>query len=535
MTLSRRELLSLIARGAALPQLLPLQPLVTAQLVPSGLTALAAAGTQAAQAAPATGAVLLLVIDGLRPDYVTPSLMPRLHTLGARGVRFDASHSVFPTVTRVNSSSIATGSYPETHGLLGNTVYSAKTFPTKGLNTSEYAELEAMEKAEGMLLTAPTLATTLQKAGRRMTVFSAGSTGSAKLLGSPDGAATVINPEYIRPASLRERLVHALGEPPEEAVPNNRRNQWVVDAYLKFGLGELRSDVTAIWFGDPDATAHATGIGSEKTTQALKFVDAEIGRIEDALRQQSLFAQTDIIVTSDHGFSTHTGTMKLATLVAPFARPLPDGTPDIVVTEGAINFRGAKDPARVAAVVAALQKRPEVGAIFTRPAAPDSMNGVVPGTLAFTVARWEHARSAEILVSGNWDEEKNDTGWTGRTTQGGVAGHGTSSPYDIHNTLLAAGPDFRERTVSRVPASNADLAPTILRILGVSAPSTMTGRSIDEALKSGPDPATVPVKERIETAKTADGAYQVEAHISVVGNARYLNFTRVARRAGEGR
>jgi predicted AlkP superfamily pyrophosphatase or phosphodiesterase len=49
---------------------------------------------------------LLIVLDGLRPDYVTPSVMPNLHALGQRGVVFANHHSVFPTVTRVNASSI---------------------------------------------------------------------------------------------------------------------------------------------------------------------------------------------------------------------------------------------------------------------------------------------------------------------------------------------------------------------------------------------------------------------------------------------
>lgn len=80
---------------------------------------------------------LRIVVDGLRPDSVTRAAMPRLYAMGQRGVWCDANHSVFPTVTRVNASSIATGSYPETHGLLGNTIYSEKTFPTKGINTSE--------------------------------------------------------------------------------------------------------------------------------------------------------------------------------------------------------------------------------------------------------------------------------------------------------------------------------------------------------------------------------------------------------------
>jgi predicted AlkP superfamily pyrophosphatase or phosphodiesterase len=66
---------------------------------------------------------LLIVVDGLRPDYVTSEVMPNLTALGKRGVVFTRHHSVYPTVTRVNAASISTGAYPETHGLMGNTIY----------------------------------------------------------------------------------------------------------------------------------------------------------------------------------------------------------------------------------------------------------------------------------------------------------------------------------------------------------------------------------------------------------------------------
>ena len=66
---------------------------------------------------------MILVVDGLRPDYVTDELMPRLDRLAASGVRGLAHHAVFPTVTRVNGPSIVTGRYPSGHGLMGNTVY----------------------------------------------------------------------------------------------------------------------------------------------------------------------------------------------------------------------------------------------------------------------------------------------------------------------------------------------------------------------------------------------------------------------------
>ena len=84
---------------------------------------------------------LLIVLDGLRPDYVTPALMPRLHALGQRGVLFEQHHSVFPTVTRVNASSISTGAYPATHGLMGNSVFFPAVNPSQFLDTSNRANL----------------------------------------------------------------------------------------------------------------------------------------------------------------------------------------------------------------------------------------------------------------------------------------------------------------------------------------------------------------------------------------------------------
>src|SRR6187551_3317195 len=96
--------------------------------------------------------VLVIVVDGLRPDYVTHDVMPRLAQLGRRGVVFAAHHSVFPTVTRVNASSFVTGAYPESHGLMGNTIYIPKASPTKPLDTGKRENLELVERADGALL-----------------------------------------------------------------------------------------------------------------------------------------------------------------------------------------------------------------------------------------------------------------------------------------------------------------------------------------------------------------------------------------------
>ena len=333
----------------------------------SVLIAIALAAIAPSAQAPAPHTQLVIVVDGLRPDYVTPEVMPRLFRLGQRGIVFTAHHSVFPTVTRVNSSSFVTGSYPETHGLMGNNIYIPRVDATKGLDTGERANLEAAERAEGRLLTAPTLGEILEPAGRKVLAVSSGSSGSAYLLNHSSASGATIHYEFTYPPSLGARAAAVLGPVPPHATPNDAQNQYAIDAYLKLGLDEIHPDVTFMWLNDPDGTAHANGIGAELTLKSLSLVDAGIGRIEDALRAKGLLDRTNIVVTSDHGFSTHTGTLRLASLVAPFARPLPDGSPDIVVAEGAIYFRNGADAARVAAIVAMLQHRPEVGAIFTRP------------------------------------------------------------------------------------------------------------------------------------------------------------------------
>jgi len=471
---------------------------------------------------------LVIVVDGLRPDYVTPEVMPRLYSLGQRGIVFTAHHSVFPTVTRVNASSFVTGSYPETHGLLGNTIYIPSVNATRGLDTGVRENLESVRRAEGQLLTAQNLGDILQREGKKLMAVSSGSTGSSFLLNHTVAGGAIIQTDYALPAELSARVTERLGPVPSHAIPNDGQNQRAIDAYLKIGLDELRPDVTFMWINDPDETAHAEGIGTAVTRKSLSLVDSGIGRIEDTLRARGLLDRTNIIVTSDHGFSTHTGGLDLEGLVEPFVKSMPDGSKDIVVAEGAIHLR-ATDAARVAAIVAELQRRPEVGAIFTRSASPGSAEGVVPGTLSFDLARWNHARSGDILVSANWTGETNDDGFAGKTTQGGVAGHGSSSPYDVHNTLIAFGPDFREHATSDVPTGNVDIAPTLLSLLNIRAPATMTGRVIEEGFRSGGATASK-VDRTTQTVSNSDGSYRLTARLSVVDGHRYLDFTETTRK-----
>ena len=496
--------------------------------IAAALAVVAVAGMQSTPARLAR-VQLVIVVDGLRPDVVTADSMPRLSRLAQRGIVFTAHHSVFPTVTRVNGASLVTGAYPETHGLLGNTVYAPNVEPLRGLDTGQRENLERIAAADATLLTAPTLSEMLKAVGKSLVALGSGTTGAVFVLNDRVASGAVIHPQYARPQDLESRILQRFGPPPPAATPNAARHQRIVDIYLQMVLAEMHPDVAVLWLNDPDETGHAKGMGAA-THEAIGVVDREIGRIEDTLRERGLLERTNIIVTSDHGFSTYTNTLRLAEIVRPLAQPMPDGSPDIVVTEGAVNLRGSRDIERQRAIVRVLQQHPEVGAIFTRPLQDSDVHGFADGTLSLSVARWRHPRSADILVSPNWSDEANDVGIKGKSTQTGTAGHGSSSPYDIHNTLIAAGPDLKERATSAVPTSNVDIAPTLLQLLGIPVGPRMTGRVIAEALKDGPPPTSVAVTHETLTAKTNDGSYQVSAHVSIAAGKRYLDYTEVVRR-----
>ena len=458
---------------------------------------------------------LLIVLDGLRPDYVTPETMPNLHALGERGVVFTDHHAVYPTVTRVNAASISTGAYPETHGLMGNSIFFPEVDATQFLSTSVRQNLLRVEEAEGgRLLTAPTLGEILQEAGERLLVVSAGSSGSSFLLNHTVAGGGIIHYEYVLPESLAERVAQQLGPPPTLESPSGERNRYIVDSFLEVGLDAVDPQVTFMWLTDPDTTAHVHGVGHPTSMESIRAVDAELERLLGALDAAGRLDDFNIWVTSDHGFSTHTGFLDLQALLQPLSGTLADGSPSVVASGDAIYVRDG-DADTVSGIVAALQASDRVGAIFTR-------DGQVPGTLSFEVARWDHPRAADILYSPAWTDAENEYGYRGTAASYGTAGHGSTSPFDIHNTLIAAGPDLRSGVEVSLPSSNVDFAPTILSLLGLPVGSTMTGRALTEAFVDGPE-AEGDVQSEEVAAETPDTGYRVTARTSVVSGRRYLD------------
>jgi predicted AlkP superfamily pyrophosphatase or phosphodiesterase len=476
--------------------------------------------------------VLILVVDGLRPDYVTDSLMPNLNGLAREGFRGLAHHAVYPTVTRVNGPSIFTGMNPGGHGLLGNSVYIPEVERGRALDASDAVDLRRIEAATGALLTAPSLGEVLEERGLVFFAASSGSTGSATLMNPRGAGAGLVHHEIAIPDSLGAVVAEVLG--PAPAAPAEA--SWVplaaraVDAILRIGLDRADADVLAVWLTEPDHTAHSAGVGTPAMLDVLASVDAEIGRLLDGLAERGVRERTNVIVVSDHGFSTHTGEQSLSELLVEARLKESAASLDVVVVGDAIHVEQGGD-ARIRAIVRLLQDTDWVGPIFTRGLAPDSMTGAVPGTMSFASIGWDHARSADILAGANWTDAQNEHGWRGETLTPGFAGHGSSSPWDIHATFIAAGPGIKRNVSSPIPTGNFDVLPTVLALFGAAVPAGLDGRVLEEALSAGPQPGEMPLEPAPvgTTVDLGDIAYDVVLYRSRVGATVYFDGSDVTR------
>jgi predicted AlkP superfamily pyrophosphatase or phosphodiesterase len=474
---------------------------------------------------------IIVFFDGLRPDYITPEGMPNLYAFRQQNAYGKQHHSVFPTVTRVNASSYSTGSYPGTHGLLGNTVYFPEVDTKKGLNTGDASELNKIVQAtNGHLLTTISLGEILQSVGAHMMVFSSGSTGQAMMQNHTVSGGAIINPTMILPESFKEKVISDIGAIPPAGKPNTQRHKWITDALLYYGLAADGPTVSAIWFSDPDGSAHSDGIGSPAAVQSIKDVDAQFGRIINALKEKGLTDKFNIMVSTDLGFITDVGKDDVANFLIKEGIKKDKESEDVVIAGGAIYVKD-HDEQTIRRIVSKLQMQDWIGAIFTKGKKAGDMKGWIDGTLSFESIHWNHSnRIADILVDENWDDRKNAAGYAGSSFSRGVAGHGGLSPYEVHIPLILAGPGIKKAFESDLPTSNVDIVPTLLYLHNIPVPVSMDGRVIYEMMAKQPKSVPAAKKETITTTATTDsGTYVLQLERTITGKYAYVNYATVKR------
>lgn len=560
--------------------------------------------------------VVLFVADGLGAAKIRQDIAPTIMSLAKSGVWFKNSHSLYPTITMPNGSALATGHYLGDTGVFGNSIY--VEFPVPGASSSVTPFLESDqviydidEQFGGHFMNEETLLTSASEAG--YSTAAVGKMGPAGIFGT--AAQTIVVDDFTgrnggRPLSAElvdalnkaglsiqaptrgENGNHGDDKTPGTSTANIEQQKYLVDVTTKVILPRFKAKgkpfLLVFWSRDPDGTYHnqgdslgklMPGINGPTSIAAIRNVDSNLADIKAALKSLGLDKTTDILITSDHGFSTiskqssnsfaakieYDGVAKgqlppgflAIDLAHAFDLPLHD--PDaknasvdfmagnhpkrangllghdpfapelVVVANGGSDLIYLPKPnARETAlkVVKILLSQDYVSGIF----AEDSL-GEIPGVLPLSAVNLKGAAlppTPAIIV--NFRSE--GTGCQDHTActaivadhvlQQGQGMHGSFSRADTYNFMAAAGPDFNRGFIDNAPTSNADFGITIAKLLhlNIYSKGKLAGRVLAEAMPGGKMPEFTS-----HTLKSAPGEHGLRTILNyqMVGKTKYFD------------
>jgi arylsulfatase A-like enzyme len=481
--------------------------------------------------------VVVLVWDGMRPDFVTERNTPTLWKLAHDGVTFRHHHSVYPTATNVNGAAIATGVYPNRNSLLANREYRPLINPRNAFENGEPAIIKKGDEVSGgKYLASPTITEIVRGAGRRTAI--AGTKSVAFLHDRHAEWTTAASKDSLTkfaaapmPPSVREETLRLLGPfLTEPANTSDQRNAYATRALTEILWRDGLPAFSLLWLSDPDLTQHEYSPGSELSMAAVRSSDRNLALLLDALSKKNARETTDVLVVSDHGFSTierdvdFAPTLRAAGFdaVTAFEETPKAGQIMVVGNAGTILFYViGHDRAVTARLIEWLQRSDFAGVIFAREK--------FEGTFPFDSVRANTADAPDVMVAMRWNAKPNRFGIPGQimtdSTRGaGKGSHATLSEFDVHNTLIAAGPDFRRGLMSDVPSGNVDIAPTVLHLLGLEPPNKFDGRVLSEAMNETASAAAKTTTETSEARrKFPVGEWRQHLRISRVGENTYID------------
>jgi alkaline phosphatase D len=212
--------------------------------------------------------VLLIGLDGFRPEMLGWDA-PNLAALAARGVRAEAMIPVMPSVTFVNFYSLATGLYPENHGMVANYPYDAEA--KEHFQPATGPQEERWWQGEPIWVTA-------EKQGLKTAIMF--------WLGSEvphDGVRPQVWTPYQHEKPYQERIDEVLAwyDVPDAARPR----------------------FAAVYFDRVDTVTHYTGPNSDAAKTAVTEVDAYVGQLIAGLEERGLTQTTTVLIVSDHGMA----------------------------------------------------------------------------------------------------------------------------------------------------------------------------------------------------------------------------------------
>ncbi len=219
---------------------------------------------------------VVVILDGLRRDFVDPDRTPRLAEFRASAEFFAAYRTAFPSVTRVVSATFTTGCHPARHTLQGNAVALMEDGRLVPHDAGLPGFLEHKRRVTGCALAVPALAERLASHGGAI-IYNNVSPGAA-YAHDPDGAGHV----YHRAGSFGP------GRTPLDPLPialDAAGDRAMTEQFIADALGRRRPALALLWLGEPDHIQHNTPLGSPEHLAVLREADRHAGMVIDAVRR----------------------------------------------------------------------------------------------------------------------------------------------------------------------------------------------------------------------------------------------------------
>jgi arylsulfatase A-like enzyme len=475
--------------------------------------------------------VVVVVWDGMRPDLVSEDNTPTLWKLAKEGVIFRNHHAVYPSATNVNGTAMVTGVYPGKNSVIANYVYRQEIDRTRSVYVETPAVVDKGDELSGeKYISFPTIAELVQRAGGRSVIATAKTVGllldrHRDPVRAKNGVTLFAG--KVLPHDVLSPILAALGPFPSASL---QKDVWTTKAVTGFFWKDGVPAFSLLWLGNPDLTQHETAPGAPSALAAIKSSDENLAAVLSALDRQGTRATTDVFVVSDHGFSTIKRSVDLRKILrdagfsakTEFTDEPKRGDIMVVGNGGSVLFYVIRhDETLTRRLVEFLQQTDFAGVIFT--------SQPMEGTFGLEQAMIQSDHAPDVVMAFRWNDPKNQFGVPGMIDadwqrKAGEGTHATLSRFDMHNTLIAAGPDFRRGEMDELPSGNVDLAPTILHILGITPPQQLDGRILSEAMADIDLPALKPETKTIEAKKDfVAGTWRQSLQISRVGSTVYLD------------
>jgi len=427
------------------------------------------AGPAAVRPAPppprAADYVLVLMLDGARPDVLRRIQAPVIQRLAASGVTYLQAHTCYPSQTRVAFVSLPTGANPGSHGIMGGDDYKDSAWQTVPYGNDDPIAAQALVARGTMFEDA---------AAAGLTSLYAAVKGY-ELVGARGATWTINGKKTLDPEIYKYRYQPAVdGSADKAAQQKLQLSRQLVDQTLAL-LREKKPNLVVVNLSAADYTAHAFGPSSPYYPKAIGYLDSLVGELLQAVDQLGIRQRTAVIVSADHGFSD----VDNRRLVAAATDPSSDQGHKLTMlaargiehyvtnTGGASMGVYIRDKSRVPEAVATLRDEPWTEAVYCEDEKAhcdrslSSLHALFPG------------RSPELMVDLDDDSSLNFPN---------AGQHGSLRPIDMYIPLVLSGAGVGQARVLG-KAELVDIAPTVLRLLGVEAKRMHPdGRVLDEAL-----------------------------------------------------